>query len=303
MTPISVVIVNWNTRELLAQAIDSLQAQLTGRPLDIIVVDNGSSDGSQAMLRARYPALRLLANAENRGFGPANNQGVAAARGDYVLLFNSDAWATDDFLAPLAAVLDAEPRAAIVGAQLRNPDGSFQASHTPFPTLRQEFLTLTGIGRRVARRNYPTRGPEEARGARPVDYVEGACLLLRKAAFDAVGGFDEAFFMYAEDVDLCYRLTRAGWQVWYQPQARVRHMSAGSSRQRLTNQAADMYQSRVRYFAKHHGAPAAQALRLQILLLTAAKKMAYGLLRRVLNRPVGRDQVSLAQLHAKLRRW
>lgn len=302
---LSVVIVNWNTCEMLRVCLGHLYSALAAYDLDVTVVDNGSTDGSLTMLAADFPAARRLALGWNSGFAFANNRGVAATRHDVILLLNSDAWADPaaaerDFARPLLAVLAAQPRAAIVGPQLRNADRSFQASYTPFPTLWREWLNISGLGRRLYGDSYPSRGPEEARGPQPIDTVEGACMLVRRAAFEAVGGFDERFWMYSEDVDLCLRLRRAGWEIWYQPQSVLLHVHAGSSRRSMTTQLVQMYHSRVRYFLHHHGRAQAHLLKWLIVLVSAVKIAVFGALRRLTGREVGHRQAALRDLLRRL---
>lgn len=301
MTNISVIIVNWNTRQLLADCLDSLIKTAEGLNLEYIVVDNGSSDGSQAMLQEQYPQVRLLANQQNVGFGRANNQGIDVARGRYALLFNSDALATPGFLQRMVALADANPKVGMVGAQLLNQDGSFQASFTRFPTLWREFLILSGLGRRLYGYYFPSYGPEEAKGAQPVDYVEGACMLVRMDAYRQAGGFDPAFFMYAEEVDWCYRFQKAGWDIWYDPGAKVIHLGGGSSGSRRASREADLYQGRVRFFRKHYGNAAANLLKLQIYAFTLVKLVAHRVLKIVTRGRRGREVVSLSHLATKLR--
>jgi N-acetylglucosaminyl-diphospho-decaprenol L-rhamnosyltransferase len=293
MLDLSVVIVNWNTRGLLSDCLQSVQATAGDIVSEVIVVDNGSSDGSQAMLAERFPDVRLLQNAENVGFARACNQGVNASSGQYALLLNSDAVLTDTAAQSMVALANQQLHAGVVGAQLRNPDGTFQASYTPFPTLLQELLILSGIGRIVYGRWYPSRGPEEDSGPQRVDYVEGACLLVRREAFDKVGGLDEQYFMYAEEVDLCYEMNRHGWEVWYHPDAKVIHIAGASSRNRQAAREEDLYRSRLRFFRKHYGTGAAQLLKLQMCGFTAAKIGVHGLLRLITRGRVGRKVVPL----------
>jgi hypothetical protein len=293
---VSVIIVNWNTCALLAQCIQSLYDHCGALACEIVVVDNGSTDGSQAMLRERFPQVRLLQNIENVGFARANNQGLNESLGRYALLFNSDAFATPNALQALVSVMESQPRAGIVGAQLLNADGSFQASHTRFPTLAREFLILSGLGRMMFGRWYPSYGPETEKGAQSVDYVEGACLLARREAVKAVGGMDESFFMYAEEVDWCYTMKQAGWQVWYQPAAKIIHLGGGSSRNRQPERERDLYRSRVRFFRKHYSALSAAGLKWQIYAFTALKILAHGLLRFITRGRRGRVVAPLSSL-------
>lgn len=301
MTDVSVIIINWNTRQLLADCLDSLLTTAAGLNLEYIVVDNGSTDGSQVMLREQYHQVRLLANQENVGFGRANNQGMDVAQGRYALLFNSDALATPGFLQRMVALADANPKVGMVGAHLLNQDGSFQASFTRFPTLWREFLILSGLGRKLYGYYFPSHGPEEEKGQQKVDYVEGACMLVRMDAYRQAGGFDPAFFMYAEEVDWCYTFQKAGWDIWYDPGAKVIHLGGGSSGGRKTSREADLYQGRVRFFRKHYGNAAATLLKFQIYAFTLIKIMAHRVLKVVTRGRRGREVVSLSQLATKLR--
>jgi GT2 family glycosyltransferase len=268
---------------------------------EVIVVDNGSVDGSVEMVKREFPQVRLIQNAENVGFARANNQAMGISRGRHMLLFNSDAIATADAIALLVRLADAELRAGIVGAQLINQDGSFQASHTPFPTLWQEFLVLTGLGRLLEGQSYPSRKAEESEGPQVVDYVEGACMLVRREAFEDVSGLDEGYFMFAEEVDWCRTMKEAGWQVWYEPAAKVVHLGGGSSHGRQGEREGDLYRSRVRFFRKYYGDTAARLLKLQIYGFTLIKLVVHGLLRWVSGGRYGRTVVPLQHLAVKLK--
>jgi N-acetylglucosaminyl-diphospho-decaprenol L-rhamnosyltransferase len=296
MPDVSIIILNWNTRDLLADCLNSLEKATEGLDVEMIVVDNASTDGSQDMVRSKFPHVHLIANQENVGFAQGNNQALAVCKGRYALLLNSDAFAQPGAVRALVHLADVQPRAGIVGARLLNPDNSFQASHTPFPNLWQEFLILSGLGRLMCGRWYPSRGPEVAKGPQIVDYVEGACLLVRHEALEKVGGLDEAYFMYAEEVDWCYAMREGGWQVWYQPAATVIHLGGGSSRGRSAEREADLYRSRVRFFQKHYGSRAAQLLKLQIYAFAAGKAAFHGLLRWVSRGRYGRPVISVKRL-------
>ncbi len=301
MPDVSVIVINWNTRDLLERCLAAVRAHAGPLSIELIVVDNASDDDSVAMVRECFPEARLIVNTDNVGFARANNQAAAVARGRYLLLLNSDAFLTPRALEALVTVADAQPRAGLVGAQLRNADGSFQASHTPFPTLWREFLILTGLGRVLFGRQFPSHGPEEARGPQRVDYVEGACLLIRPEAYAAVGGLDEGYFMYAEEVDLCLSLRRRGWEVWYQPAARVTHLGGASSHARRPEREGDLYVSRVRLFRRHYGVWAAESLKWLIYLTTVPKVVVHSLLLRLSNGRLGRPVVSPGYLAAKFR--
>jgi len=273
-----VIVVSWNTRELLAECLASVVETASEVDVETIVVDNGSSDGSLEMVRERFPAVRLIANSDNVGFARANNQAIDASDAPYALMLNSDATLRPGALDRLLKCIAAAPRAGLVGAQLRNPDGAFQFSHARFPTLGREALILTGLGRVLRGPWYPSLGAEAEAGACVVDWVGGACMLARREALHAVGGFDEGYFLYGEEVDLCYRLRRAGWEVWYEPAAVVSHRGAGSAR-RLATREALLYRSRRRFFHKHYGAVSARLLAAELYVSTPPKIVLHGLLR------------------------
>jgi GT2 family glycosyltransferase len=298
---VSVVIPSWNGRDLLAACLTSLQQVLQQLVLEVIVVDNASADGSVELVRDKFSDVRLVCNPTNEGFARACNRGAAMARAPFVLVLNSDARLEAQALARLLELARSQPRAGVVGPQLRNEDGSFQGSHAAFPTLWQETMVLTGAGRLIHGPAYPSRGPEEERGAQRVDWVGGACLLVRGQAFAAVGGFDEAYFMYAEETDLCYRLRQAGWEVWYEPAAVVVHVGGGSSAGLGPQREVILYRSRLRFHQRHRAPAAAKLLRWMILSSTLLKIGVHGLLRRLSGGRVGRQVVSLRALRAELR--
>jgi GT2 family glycosyltransferase len=275
---LSIIIVNWNTCNLLAKCLDSIFQTVWASAYEIIVVDNNSTDGSVDMVYTQFPAVKLIENQQNVGFARANNQAMALSRGRYALLLNSDALLLANAVQAMLDLAEAMPQAGIIGVHLLNADGSFQASHTPFPDLWQEILILSGIGRMLYGRWYPSRGPDDDKGPQVVDYVEGACMLVRREAFEDVGGLDEGYFMYAEEVDWCYAMRAKGWQVWYQPAAKV-----------------------IRFFRKHYGDRAARLLKLQIYGLATIKIVVHGLLRLVSAGRYGRPVVPLRYLAMELK--
>ncbi|BAM00821.1 MULTISPECIES: glycosyltransferase family 2 protein [Caldilinea] len=299
---LSVIIVNWNTCALLAECIAAVERETTSIPHDIWVVDNGSSDGSAAMLRQDFPHVQVIESPVNLGFARANNLAMRRSAGRYLLLLNTDALVQPGSVQALLQVAEAAPRAGVVGAHLLNPDGTFQASHTHFPTLWQEFLILSTLGRRLVRPWYPSHGPEETKGPQRVEYVEGACMLVRREALAEVGGLDEGYFMYAEEVDWCKRMRAAGWEVWYAPAAKVVHIGGASSADRKTSREADLYRSRVRYFRIHHGRLEAEILKVMIILFTAVKQVVHALTRWTIGSRYGRPVVTLRDLLSALRK-
>jgi N-acetylglucosaminyl-diphospho-decaprenol L-rhamnosyltransferase len=298
---LSIIVVNWNTRDLLSQCLQSLESTIPNTPYEVWVVDNGSSDGSVAMMQEQFPQTHIIANTENVGFVRANNQAIKRCQGRYILLLNSDTKALPGSLDRAIQFMDTHPQAGIVGVRLLNPDGTFQASYTLFPTLWREFLMLSGLGRRLIRPTFPSYGPLAQEGAQIIQgYMEGAFLMARREAAIQVGGLDERIFMYAEDVDWCYRFHQAGWEVWYLPDTPIIHYGAQSSKKRQGRMEAELYRSRVYFFRKHHGPIAAFGLKALIYTFTLPKILAYGLLRRITQGRKGRLVTSWKDLHQAL---
>ncbi len=267
MPDLSVLIVNWNVRDLLRHCLHSILANLPPCKLEIIVVDNGSTDGSGEMVRTEFPQVHLIANPDNRGFPAANNQGLAVARGRYVLLLNPDTEVVGDALETMVAFADAHPNVGVVGPQLLNPDGTVQSSRRRFPTLATALFESTWLQpyapRRLLERYYVLDRPDDE--VQDVDWVTGAALMARREAIEQVGPLDEGFFMYSEELDWCRRFREAGWQVVYLPTARIVHYVGKSSEQVLPARHIHFQTSKVRYFRKYHGPVAAEVLRLVIL--------------------------------------
>lgn len=293
VSDVAVVVVNWNTRNLLLRCIQCVYDVCAGSPPEVIVVDNASSDDSVLSIREHFPHIHIIENHENVGFARANNQGVQASSAPYVLLLNSDAFLTTGALQIMLDLMRHEPRAALVGAQLRNADGSFQSSHTPFPSWWREFLILSGLGRMLKGPWYPSRRDEVEKGPQIVDYVDGACMLARRDVYLQLGGLDEGYFMYSEEVDLCLRLKQHGWQVWYQPAAQVVHLGGASSTSRRTERERDLYRSRLRFYRKHYGVFSASVFKLQLVVLTAVKSVAHKIIKLVTRGRSGRKTVPL----------
>jgi N-acetylglucosaminyl-diphospho-decaprenol L-rhamnosyltransferase len=259
---LSVIVVSWNVRDLLRRCLSSIVA--AGDSCEIVVVDNGSTDGSPEMVRAEFPHVRLVANAENRGFTAANNQGLALAAGRYLLLLNPDAEVVGDALATMTTYMDDHPAIGALGPQLRYPDGRLQSSRRRFPTFATALVESTVVqewwrDNRILQRYYLADRPADA--VQQVDWVVGACLLVRRAAYEGVGGLDEGFFMYSEELDWCRRIKSAGWEIVYLPAAVVVHHEGKSSEQVVPARHIYFQSSKVRYFRKHHGPFQAEVLR------------------------------------------
>jgi GT2 family glycosyltransferase len=273
---LTIIIVSWNVRDLLQRCLRStfdvqrsteanavLSASSVPR-IEVIVVDNASTDGSAEMVRAEFPTVRLVANDENRGFTAASNQGLAISRGRCLVLLNPDTEVVGDALATMLHHLDSNPEIGALGPQLRYPDGSRQSSRRRFPTFATALVESTVVqewwsDHGVLRRYYMADTPDDA--IQPVDWVVGACLLVRRQVYEQVGELDEGFFMYSEEMDWCKRIKDAGWEVVYLPTATVIHHEGKSSEQVVPSRHIHFQSSKVRYFRKHHGSFQAEALR------------------------------------------
>ncbi len=251
---LSVCIVNWNTREHLARALESLTCGGLEHP-EVIVVDNSSQDGSAAMVKERFPGVRLLENQENLGFSHANNQALRAAQGKYLLLLNPDCIVQADALRRLVEFLEATPEAGVVGPRLLNADGSLQFSCRRFPSFGAGLFRNTPLGwlfprNRFSRGYLMTDWKHDA--PRPVDWVSGAALCLRRRLLEEVGLLDEGFFMYCEDVDWCFRAQEKGWKIYYLPTAVITHLIGRSSDQRPLAMVKEFHRSMARFYRKHY---------------------------------------------------
>jgi len=277
MLDLSIVIVNWNVRDLLRRCLHSILADLqTHRFADlqtcrfeIIVVDNASTDSSVEMVRREFPQVHLIASEVNLGYTGGNNQGIAASQGRYILLLNPDTEVVGDALPTMVAYMDAHPDVGALGPQLLNPDGSVQSSRRRFPTLGTALVESTVIQQwwpdnRILRRYYVQDRPDDA--ISEVDWVTGACILLRRQAVEQVGPLDDAFFMYSEELDWCRRARDAGWKVVYLPTAQVIHHEGKSSEQVMPLRHVRFQRSKIHYFRKHHGRWAGTLLHAFLLL-------------------------------------
>jgi hypothetical protein len=257
---LSIIIVNWNARDLLTRCLQSVYDTTSNLDFEVIVVDNASNDGSQAMIRQRFPQVRLIENDQNVGFARANNQALTVSRGRYFLLLNSDTIVLPHALEKMVQFADAHAESGLIGCKLLNSDGSLQKSWASFPTFWSEVL---GRNFRVRRR------VEEEPLAYEVDWVGGACLLVQPAAINEVGLLDESFFMYSEETDWCFRMRRQGWKVYYLPGVEVIHLGGGSASRTNATQLVRLYDSKIRFFRKHYGARQTSLLRYGLAVVNA----------------------------------
>jgi GT2 family glycosyltransferase len=248
---LSIIIVNWNTRDLLCQCLDSLTQRVEGIEMEILVVDNGSTDGSVAAVRKKFPGMRLIENPVNLGFAKANNQALSVSKGRYLLLLNPDTQVKDEAIPQMLSFMNAHAEAGLVGAQLLNADESKQNSIANFPSLATELLNKS-----LLRWFFPEKFPgKEMDYPAPVevDSVIGACMLVRREAVEQVGLLDEGFFLFLEETDWCYRIKKAGWKIYHIPQAEIFHFQGKSAEAEKGKARIEYYRSRYYYFRKNNG--------------------------------------------------
>jgi GT2 family glycosyltransferase len=261
---VSIVIVSFNTRDLLRECLLSVFGAEDSLRIQVIVVDNASTDGSPVMVEQEFPMAALIQSEINLGFGRANNLGFESALGRYVVLLNSDAFLTAGSLERSVAHMDANPHAGIGGGRLVGVDGSLQPSARMFPTVLNDLIVLSGLAARFPRSKFFGRfdrtWADECQPAK-VDWVPGAFSIIRAEALADVGNFDPRFFLYYEEVDLCRRMKQKGYSVWYWPDVTVVHIGGESSRQvpslEISRAGAQLTLWRMRsmllYYRKHHG--------------------------------------------------
>ncbi|MCX6360368.1 MAG: glycosyltransferase family 2 protein [Armatimonadetes bacterium] len=274
MDDLCIVIVSYNTRDMLRDCLRALPAAAEGLRTSVRLIDNASADGSPEMAAREFPETRIVANDRNVGFARANNQALEQAGARYLLLLNPDTEARPGSLALAVAHMDADPRMGACGPMLLNTDGSLQRNGGCFPTPLREFLHVTGL-RRLAPRRYATaleHGREDFGVETEVDQVSGACLFVRAEAAQQVGLLDERFFMFYEDVEWCWRLRRAGWSVRYLPDVQVVHHWMGSVRQSSRRMTEQLLKSQLLYYRKT-GGPAAAAAVLGVIALGLCKNV------------------------------
>lgn len=256
MVDASIIIVNYNTRQLTLDCLESVYASITSYNYEIIVVDNASHDGSVEAIREAYPEVRLIANNDNTGFAVANNQGMKVAKGRYILLLNSDTVVHPDTLGIMIGFMDRHPGMGASGCKVILPDGSLdKACKRGFPTPSASFYYAFGISRLFPDRpkfNQYQLGHLSPDDEYPVDCLVGAFMLVRREAIEQVGGLDETFFMYGEDIDWCYRIKEAGWGIFYYPRTYIVHYKGGSARRKPLKITYEFHRAMWVFHRKHY---------------------------------------------------
>ncbi|GJQ59527.1 MAG: glycosyltransferase family 2 protein [Candidatus Scalindua sp. AMX11] len=251
MVDISFIIVNWNTRNILINCIDSIYQTVKGIDFEICVVDNNSNDGSQEAIRKHFPNVTLIENSSNTGFGYANNQALKIMKGRFSVHLNSDTILQEEAIKNLLNFMKGYSSTGLCGVQLLNEDGSKQNSIDNFPSLETELLNKS-ILRLLFPHTYPSKSKNINKPIE-VDSVIGACIMVRKEAIDEVGIFDEDYFFFLEETDWCFRMKKSGWKVYHFPGAKVLHL-AGHSKKKVPWQAQiEYYRSLYLFFKKNRG--------------------------------------------------
>ncbi|MEL6615305.1 MAG: glycosyltransferase family 2 protein, partial [Bacteroidota bacterium] len=332
---VSVVIVTYNVREFLEQALESVERASGGLTVETWVVDNDSADGTAEMVRTRFPDVRLIANEDNVGFATANNQALRQAVGRYALVLNPDTILQEDTLRELVAFMDAHPDTGAAGCRILNPDGTFAPeSRRAFPTPAVAFFRLTGLSRLFP--NSPTFGrynltylPQDE--VCEVDALSGSCMMVRRAAIlaeepaasgdgappeaprSAAGLFDEAFFMYGEDLDWCYRIQQAGWAIRYTPATQIVHYKGESTKKGDLRYVRLFYGAMLRFVEKHltgggqgvigRASSGLLAAGLRLGILGRASLAALSRLMRTMGTPLAEAALALLALMAAALAW
>lgn len=235
---VSIVIVNWNTRDLLRDCLRSIFQEIAALTFEVFVIDNCSRDDSAAMVREEFPVVTMIANTQNRGFAAANNQGIRAAEGRYVLLLNPDTVVLGDAIATCVAFADEHADAGVVGCQVLLDEHTIQRTGFAFPGPWNLFLVLTGLSRAFPGSRFfgkPELGWWDRDTECDLDVISGMFMLVRAEAIAQVGAMDESYFVYAEEADWCYRLARAGWRRIFTPAARILHRDGGGNSSSLVS--------------------------------------------------------------------
>ena len=284
---LSVLIVNWNTREMTRDCLASVMAGMGDLSAEVIMVDNASEDGSAEMVERDFPQVKLIRNTENRGFAAANNQAIEVARGDLILLLNSDTLVHGDVLPASVAYLDAHPQAGAMGCRVLNSDGSMQRTCSMFPSPFNLGLQMAGLSRlpwpKTLGRYHMIHWQRDS--AREVEVISGCYLMVRRSVIDQVGLLDEDFFFFGEETDWCRRMRDAGWRLMFAPVGEITHYGGGSVKRLNHKRDVMLLEALVRLNGKHGGRLAALATYAVMWLHVATRAVAWSVIGWLSARP------------------
>lgn len=253
---VSILVVNYNTCQLTVDCLRSVYASKTEYRYEVILIDNNSSDDSVAVISEQFPQARLIENMQNTGFAKANNQGMEIAQGRYILLLNSDTIVQQDTLQTMVAFMDNNPLTGAAGCKVILPNGSLdKACRRGLPTPSASFYYAFGFSKlfpNSPRFNQYQLGYRDPDQEYPVDCLVGAFMLVRREMVEQVGGLDEDFFMYGEDIDWCYRIKQAGWGIHYYPRTQIIHVKGGSARKRPVKIIYEFHRAMILFHRKHY---------------------------------------------------
>jgi hypothetical protein len=281
---VSIVILCWNDKVVIANCLRSIYANTRSTEFEVIVSDNGSTDGSVKFIREHYPLVRVIENRENLRFAKANNIGIRASRGEYILILNPDTIIHDGTLDKLIMFADQNAEAGAFGCRVLNPDGTYQVSGRPFASLRREWIAalyLRPLGHLSDQFSSDTYTGWNGETRRTVDWLSGCFILVRGELLRRLGGFDEQFFYYYEDMDLCHRIWAAGYPIIYTPEMTIVHLGGQSTKRFPTAFALDSQVTRYRYYYKYYGKRGASGARRVTLASLFLRRLAYGLIQSI----------------------
>lgn len=292
----SIIIVNWNTKELLHNCLESIYDRAGEVDCEIIVVDNASSDGSVDIVKKQFPQVIFIENNENRGFATANNQGIRIARGRYILLLNSDTIVCDAGIEKTVQYADKRPEAAVIGCQVWENSETIQMTCFRFPSILALFSETFALNKIFKKNRFFGRERMLWWGRdteRQVEVVSGMFMLVRREAIDEVGLMDESYFLYCEEADWCYRFSKAGWKILFWPGAKIIHVDGGShsSKQVALEMHVQQHKSLLIFFRKHYGLMSFLLARL-LLSLSSACRCAVWTVATIFKQLLGKDTAS-----------
>jgi GT2 family glycosyltransferase len=278
---LSIVIICWNDWKVIENCLRSITECTHRIQYEVLVSDNGSTDGSVEKIRTQFPAVRVVENRANLGFAKGNNAGIAEAGGEYILILNPDTIIHEGSLDRWVEFADRHPEAGAFGCRVHNPDGSYQRSARPFPTISRSLVSALGL-RFLGYIKHPVLYVEyewwKGDTERDVDWQSGCCIMLRGDLLKKLGGFDERFFYQYEEVDLCRRVWNAGLRIRFTPEVSITHLGGQSVGRFPVRFAVEVCRNGYRYFYKHYGSRGAQRYRSVLLTRFRIRQVGYGLL-------------------------
>lgn len=277
---LSIVILCWNDLKVIGDCLRSIYEETHDIDIEVIVSDNGSTDGSLEFISHNYPSVRIVANGINLGFAKGNNVGIALSSGEYVLILNPDTIIHDGALQKWVAFADCHPEAGAFGCRVLNRDGSYQGSARPFPTIRRDWIAALYL-RSLAYLSdvfiSDTYTGWKGNTERVIDWQSGCCVMIRSNVLKSLGGFDGDFFYHFEEVDLCRRVWDAGYPILYTPTAVITHLGGQSVNRFPIRFELEKYRSRYRYYYKHFGANGARRCRYVVLAWFRVRQLGWSL--------------------------